>query len=105
TIRGLAEKGRIAADVAEARLVKLSTTTELADTAEADLFIEAVFEDIEVKRAVFREIEKIAKPDAILATNTSTLDVDRIAEVVATPERVIGMHFFSPANIMRLLEI
>lgn len=105
TIRGLAEKGRIAGDVADARLANLSTSTELADTAEADLFIEAVFEDLEVKRSVFREIEKVARPDAILATNTSTLDVDRIAEVVATPERVIGMHFFSPANIMRLLEI
>lgn len=105
TIRGLVEKGRIGADAADKRLAALRTTTQLADTSQADLYIEAVFEDLEVKRAVFREIEKVAKSDAILATNTSTLDVDRIAEVVATPERVVGMHFFSPANIMRLLEI
>lgn len=105
TIRGLVEKGRISEDAAQKRLAALRTTTSLADTGEADLYIEAVFEDLEVKRSVFREIEAVAKPDAILATNTSTLDVDRIAEVVATPERVLGMHFFSPANIMRLLEI
>jgi 3-hydroxyacyl-CoA dehydrogenase len=105
TINGLVEKGRIGAEVATERLARLQSTSDLADTASADLFIEAVFEDLEVKRQVFREIEKVAKSDAILATNTSTLDVDRIAEVVATPERVVGMHFFSPANIMRLLEI
>ena len=71
----------------------------------ADLVIEAVFEDMDVKQRVFRELDRVAKPGAILASNTSTLDVDRIAAVTRRPQDVIGMHFFSPANVMKLLEV
>jgi 3-hydroxyacyl-CoA dehydrogenase len=77
----------------------------LADVATADLVVEAVFEDTAVKKAVFAELDRHARPGAILATNTSTLDVDGIAAATGRPESVVGLHFFSPANVMRLLEI
>ncbi|PMZ61447.1 3-hydroxybutyryl-CoA epimerase, partial [Pseudomonas sp. GW247-3R2A] len=73
--------------------------------ADADLVIEAVFEDIEVKRAVFRQLDTLCKPDAILATNTSYLDVEAIADCTRRPQQVLGMHFFSPAPVMKLLEV
>jgi len=73
--------------------------------ADCDLIIEAVFEDMEIKKSVFSELDKIAKPGAILATNTSALNIDEIAAVTSRPSDVIGLHFFSPANVMRLLEI
>jgi 3-hydroxyacyl-CoA dehydrogenase len=76
----------------------------MADLADADMVIEAVFEDMDLKKKVFGELDAVAKPDAILATNTSTLDVDEIAASTSRPHRVVGTHFFSPANIMRLLE-
>lgn len=72
---------------------------------EADVVIEAVFEDLDLKRSIFKEIDKLAKPSAVLATNTSTLDINKIAAVTSRPENVIGMHFFSPANVMPLLEV
>src|SRR5207249_2101610 len=72
--------------------------------ADADIVIEAVFEEMPIKKEVFAKIDKIAKPDAVLATNTSTLDVNEIASATSRPESVIGTHFFSPANVMRLLE-
>jgi 3-hydroxyacyl-CoA dehydrogenase len=100
------EKGRVSGTELAERLARLQPAAALDDLSTADLIIEAVFEEIAVKRGVFAELEKIARPDAILATNTSYLDVNRIA--AAAPERrddVLGMHFFSPANIMRLLEI
>jgi 3-hydroxyacyl-CoA dehydrogenase len=100
------EKGRVSASEREQRLGRLYPASKLERLADADLIIEAVFEEIDVKRGVFAELEKIARPGAILATNTSYLDVNRIA--AAAPQRrndVLGMHFFSPANIMRLLEI
>src|SRR6185369_562988 len=75
------------------------------DVAEADLVIEAVFESMEVKEAVFRKLDAAMKPGAILATNTSTLDVDRIASATKRPQDVVGLHFFSPANVMKLLEV
>ncbi len=99
------KKGRVPADEAALRRARLTPAGDLAATAPAQLFIEAAFEDLAVKRDVFAKLDKIAAPDAILATNTSTLDVDKIADAVADPARVIGLHFFSPANVMKLLEI
>jgi 3-hydroxyacyl-CoA dehydrogenase len=99
-------KGRIAQPVADARVAALDATTHLeAAVADADLVIEAVFEDMAVKRKVFAALDAATRPDAILASNTSTLDLDAIADVVADPGRVVGMHFFSPANVMRLVEV
>jgi 3-hydroxyacyl-CoA dehydrogenase len=83
----------------------LKPTVSYADLGAADLVIEAVFEDLGVKEKVFRQLDEVAKPGAILATNTSTLDVDKIAAFTRRPADVIGLHFFSPANIMRLLEV
>jgi 3-hydroxyacyl-CoA dehydrogenase len=105
TIARDVEKGRITAEQAEARLAGLRLSGSLDDAAPADLVIEAVFEDMAVKEEVFRALDRIVRPDAILASNTSTLDLDAIAAFSARPERVVGLHFFSPANIMRLLEI
>lgn len=105
TIESQAERGRITQQVAQARIGLLSVVPRLEGAASADLVIEAVFEDLDVKRSVFAELGRIARSDAILATNTSTLDVDAIADAAPGPERVVGLHFFSPANIMRLLEV
>jgi 3-hydroxyacyl-CoA dehydrogenase len=99
-----ASKGRISTAEVERRMGLIRPTTEYADLADADLVIEAVFENMEVKKEVFRKLDAVCKPGAILATNTSTLDVDEIASVTGRPQDVIGMHFFSPANVMRLLE-
>jgi 3-hydroxyacyl-CoA dehydrogenase len=82
----------------------ITGTTDFGAIADADLVVEAVFEEMPVKKEVFARLDKIAKRDAVLATNTSTLDVNEIASATARPESVIGMHFFSPANVMRLLE-
>ena len=79
-------------------------TTDWKAVADADIVIEAVFEEMPIKKEVFAKLDAIAKPDAVLATNTSTLDVDEIASATKRPESVIGTHFFSPANVMRLLE-
>src|SRR5690606_12459786 len=76
-----------------------------ADIAQADIVIEAVFEDMGVKESVFRQLDDAMKPGAILASNTSTLDLDRISAFTSRPQDVIGLHFFSPANVMKLLEI
>ncbi len=109
TIRGnyqaSAKKGRISSKQVEQRMGLLSPTLDYATLADADLIIEAVFEDYAVKESVFRALDNVAKPGAILATNTSTLDVDRIAAFTARPKDVLGMHFFSPANVMKLLEV
>ena len=100
-----AKKGRFTeAQVAE-RMNLITGTTSYDDLADADLVIEAVFENMEVKKEVFSTLNEIVGPDTILASNTSYLNIDEIATVVKNPERVLGMHFFSPANIMRLLEI
>ena len=98
-------RGRITQEQADQRFALLRPSLELADIAGADLVIEAVFEDLGVKREVFARLDLLARPDAILASNTSTLDVNAIAAVMRDPSRVLGLHFFSPANIMRLLEI
>jgi 3-hydroxyacyl-CoA dehydrogenase len=100
-----AKKGRITDAQVEERMSLLTGTTNYSDLANADLVIEAVFENMDVKKTVFSTLSETVGPDAILATNTSYLDIDEIATVVSNPERVLGMHFFSPANIMRLLEI
>lgn len=102
---GAAKRGRISADTAANRMAGVDGSSDYAALANADLVIEAVFEDLDVKRAVFSELVAVCRPDAILATNTSYLDPDRIADGIAGPERFIGLHFFSPANVMKLLEI
>ncbi len=99
-----ARKGRISEADVEARMSCLSGSLDLEDVADADIVIEAVFENMEVKKEIFTNLDRICKAGAILATNTSTLDIDEIAAVTARPEDVIGLHFFSPANVMRLLE-
>ena len=98
-------KGKLKADKFDQRMALLRTTLDYADLKDADLVIEAVFEEIGVMEAVFRQLDAVAKPGAILASNTSTLDVDRIASFTKRPQDVVGMHFFSPANVMRLLEV
>ena len=100
-----ARKGRLSAAAVEQRIALLTPTLDLAQLADADLVIEAVFEDMAVKKEVFGKLDKIAKPGAILATNTSALDVNEIAASTSRPESVIGLHFFSPANVMKLLEV
>jgi 3-hydroxyacyl-CoA dehydrogenase len=104
-IDGNVAKGRISAEVATATLARLDAAGKLAAAADADLVIEAVVENMAIKQTVFAELDAIVKPGAILATNTSTLDVNQIAEATARPQDVIGLHFFSPAHVMRLLEI
>lgn len=100
-----AKKGRITATDIERRMALLTPTLEMEKLADADLVIEAVFENMDVKKDVFGRLDRIAKPGAILATNTSALDVDEIAAATSRPESVIGLHFFSPANVMKLLEV
>lgn len=100
-----ARKGRITAAQVGQRMALLEGTLSYDDLANADLVIEAVFESMEVKQAVFSRLDEVCKPGAILASNTSTLDLDRIASFTSRPQDVIGLHFFSPANVMRLLEI
>jgi 3-hydroxyacyl-CoA dehydrogenase len=102
---GLVQKGRLTAEARAAVLARFTGSTSYAALSDADLVIEAVFEDIEVKKAVFAELDRVCKPRAVLATNTSYLDIDAIAASISRPQDVIGLHFFSPANIMKLLEI
>jgi 3-hydroxyacyl-CoA dehydrogenase len=99
-----ASRGRITAADVEKRMGLIHGTTDWNAVADADIVIEAVFEEMPVKKEVFARLDGIAKSDAVLATNTSTLDVDEIASATKRPESVIGTHFFSPANVMRLLE-
>jgi len=102
---GLVKKGRMTPEAKAAVMARWSGSTSYDALAGVDLVIEAVFEDIEVKKAVFAELDRVCKPGAVLATNTSYLDIDAIAASIARPQDVIGLHFFSPANIMKLLEI
>jgi 3-hydroxyacyl-CoA dehydrogenase len=99
------KKGKLKQDKYEQRMALLTTTLSYDALADADLIIEAVFEELGVKEAVFKQLDAVAKPGAILASNTSTLDVDKIAAFTQRPQDVVGMHFFSPANVMRLLEV
>jgi 3-hydroxyacyl-CoA dehydrogenase len=99
------KRGRFSQQIAEERLKRITPTLVYDDFPSADLVIEAVFEGMALKKEVFRELDRVCKPGAILASNTSTLSIDEIASATARPESVIGTHFFSPANVMRLLEI
>eukprot|EP01030_Chromulinospumella_sphaerica_P035035 gene35035-biopygen28996 len=101
----LVAKGRMLEAAKAAVMARYTGSTDYADIAQVDLVIEAVFEDIEVKKAVFRELDRVCKSGAVLATNTSYLDIDAIAASTRRPQDVVGLHFFSPANIMKLLEI
>jgi 3-hydroxyacyl-CoA dehydrogenase len=99
------KKGKLSPEKAEQRLALVKGTLNYADIAQADIVIEAVFEDMGVKETVFRKLDEVMRPGAILASNTSTLDLDKIAAFTQRPHDVIGLHFFSPANVMKLLEI
>lgn len=100
-----AARGRMTAQEAERRIALFTGKLELDALADCDLIVEAAFEEMSVKTGIFSALDKIAKPGAILASNTSYLDIDRIAATTARPQSVLGMHFFSPANIMRLVEV
>ena len=99
------DRGRLSQTAMDQRMALISTTTDYGAIADADLVIEAVFEEMEIKKQVFAKLDATAKPDAVLASNTSTLDIDQMANATGRPGQVIGMHFFSPANVMRLLEV
>jgi 3-hydroxybutyryl-CoA dehydrogenase len=99
------EKGRSTEGERDAALGRLTLTTDLAALSDCDLVIEAVLEELELKREVFAELDRVTRPDAILATNTSALSVAEIADATDRPERVVGMHFFNPAPVLPLVEI
>ncbi len=99
------DKGRFPQEEVEARMGRFDGRLAIADLADCDLVIEAVFENMELKRKIFTELDAVMKPGAILATNTSALDINEIASMTKRPKDVIGLHFFSPANVMKLLEI
>jgi len=99
------KKGKLKQDKLDQRMALLSTTLSYDDLKDTDLVIEAVFEDMGVKQAVFQELDRVMKPGAILASNTSTLDLNQIAAFTQRPQDVVGLHFFSPANVMKLLEV
>jgi 3-hydroxyacyl-CoA dehydrogenase len=99
------KKGKLTPEKFEQRVGLITGTLSYDEIAQADIVVEAVFEDMGVKETVFRQLDKVMKPGAILASNTSTLDVNRIADFTSRPQDVIGTHFFSPANVMKLLEI
>jgi len=99
------KKGKLTQEKFDQRVGLITGTTDYADIADADIVVEAVFEEMGVKEAVFKKLDEVMKPGAILASNTSTLDVDQIAAFTKRPQDVIGTHFFSPANVMKLLEI
>jgi len=100
-----ARKGKLTAETVETRMGLLHPTLDFSSLAACDLVIEAVFENMDVKREVFQRLDAVAKPGAILASNTSTLDLDAIAAFTQRPQDVVGLHFFSPANVMKLLEV
>ncbi|KAF1053585.1 MAG: Fatty acid oxidation complex subunit alpha [Burkholderia gladioli] len=99
------KKGKLSEAKLEARMALIAPTLAYADLKDADLIVEAVFEELGVKEQVFRQLDSVAKPGAILASNTSTLDVNKIAAFTQRPQDVVGLHFFSPANVMKLLEV
>ncbi len=106
--KGLAKlvaKGKMEQSAMDATLANITKATEYADCSDADLFIEAIAEDMETKHQIFKEIEAVAKENAILTTNTSSLSITEIASRVEKPENVIGMHFFNPVPVMKLIEI
>jgi 3-hydroxyacyl-CoA dehydrogenase len=102
---GSVKKGRFSQQVMDQRMALIHPQLDYESFDKADLVLEAVFENLALKKQVFGEIDRIAKPDAVLASNTSTLDIDQIAAATSRPESVVGLHFFSPAHVMRLVEI
>lgn len=100
-----ASRGRFPVEEVDVRMDRLTPSLSMEDLADCDLIIEAVFEDMALKKTIFGKLDNIAKPGAILATNTSALNIDEIAAITSRPADVIGMHFFSPANVMKLLEV
>jgi 3-hydroxybutyryl-CoA dehydrogenase len=105
SLERFAAKGQLPADEVEATLGRIEPTTDLGSAAGADIVVEAVFERLDVKREVFRELDRVCRPDAVLATNTSAIPITQIAAATARPERVVGTHFFSPVPMMRLCEL
>jgi 3-hydroxybutyryl-CoA dehydrogenase len=105
SLERFAAKGQLPAEEVEAALGRIEPTTDLASAAEADIVVEAVFERLDVKRDVFRELDRVCRPDAVLATNTSAIPITQIAAATGRPERVVGTHFFSPVPMMRLCEL
>ncbi len=105
TYESMVKRGRLSPEDKAKRMGLIKGTTNYADLSEADVIIEAVFENMDLKKKIFAELDKVAKPGCVLATNTSTLDVEKIGEATKRPQDVIGLHFFSPANVMPLLEI
>jgi len=105
TYQSMVKRGRLAAGDKDRRMALIRGTLDYEDAAGADVIIEAVFENLDLKKKVFATLDRIAKPGAVLATNTSTLDIDAIATAVKRPRDVIGLHFFAPANVMPLLEV
>ncbi len=105
TITANCTKGRISEAQKQAQIANLASLASLADVAKADLVIEAALENMDVKKQIFTQLDKLAAPEVILASNTSYLDINDIAKVTKRPDRVLGLHFFSPANIMKLLEV
>ncbi|MBV8536338.1 MAG: enoyl-CoA hydratase/isomerase family protein [Alphaproteobacteria bacterium] len=99
------ERGRLSPAARDERVAKISGRLEYEALREADVVVEAVFEDMDIKKKVYAELDRLARPGAVLATNTSTLDINEIAAATGRPQDVVGMHFFSPANVMRLLEV
>ncbi|MFF9093597.1 MULTISPECIES: 3-hydroxyacyl-CoA dehydrogenase family protein [unclassified Streptomyces] len=98
-------KGKLAAEDAEAALARITATTDLDAAADADLVVEAVFEKLEVKHEIFRALDKIVRPETVLASNTSAIPITKIAAATERPERVVGVHFFSPVPMMQLVEL
>ena len=105
TYESQVSRGRLAPEAKAKRMALISGSLDYASAADADVWIEAVFENMDLKKKIFAAIDQVAKPGAVLATNTSTLDIDAIAAAVSRPADVIGLHFFSPANVMPLLEV
>jgi 3-hydroxyacyl-CoA dehydrogenase len=105
TYEGMVKRGRLTADDKAKRMTLIRGALDYAAAKDADLWIEAVYENVALKKEIFAAIDKVAKPGAVLATNTSTLDIEDIATSVSRPQDIIGMHFFSPANVMPLLEV
>ena len=101
----MVKRGRITADEKKQRMALITPSLKYEDLGSAHVIIEAVFEDMKLKQDVFRKLDAVAKPGAVLGTNTSTLDINEIAKVTKRPADVIGLHFFSPANVMPLLEV
>ncbi|MFE4829639.1 3-hydroxyacyl-CoA dehydrogenase family protein [Streptomyces sp. NPDC056672] len=99
------EKGKLEEADADAALARITTTTDLDAVADADIVVEAVFEQLDVKHEIFRALDKLVRDDAVLASNTSAIPITKIAAVTGRPERVVGTHFFSPVPLMRLCEL